>query len=38
MNATQRWERTTEWPLTISTVIFLVAYAAPIIDLQLAQP
>lgn len=26
-----RWEKLTEWPLTAAAVVFLVAYAAPII-------
>lgn len=26
------WERATEWPLTIAAVLFLVAYAVPILD------
>ena len=36
--ALRRWEWLTEWPLTISAVIFLVAYAAPIIDAYVARP
>ena len=27
-----RWERLTEWPLTAAALLFLVAYAAPIVD------
>lgn len=28
----ERWERLTSWPLIVSAVLFLVAYAVPIID------
>ncbi len=28
----ERWERLTQWPLIISALLFLVAYAVPIID------
>lgn len=28
----ERWERVTQWPLIISAVVFLFAYAVPIID------
>ena len=28
----ERWERLTQWPLIVSAVLFLVAYAVPIID------
>ena len=33
MNDTRResWERRTEWPLTLSAVLFLIAYAVPIL-------
>ena len=31
----ERWERWTDWPLTVAAVIFLGAYAWPILDLQL---
>lgn len=27
-----RWERATEWPLTVAAVLFLAAYAVPILD------
>src|SRR5215207_5326121 len=27
-----RWERAAEWPLMIAAVVFLVAYAVPILD------
>jgi voltage-gated potassium channel len=30
-----RWERWTNWPLTIASLAFLVAYALPIIRLDL---
>ncbi len=33
-----RWERATEWPLTIAAVWFLAAYAWPIIDPGLSAP
>ena len=26
-----KWERTLEWPLTLAAVLFLVAYAVPIL-------
>jgi voltage-gated potassium channel len=29
---TERWEKATDWPLTISALLFLTAYAIPIID------
>jgi voltage-gated potassium channel len=28
----RRWERVTEWPLMIAAVVFLAAYAVPILD------
>lgn len=28
----QRWERLCEWPLTAAALLFLVAYAAPVVD------
>jgi voltage-gated potassium channel len=31
----RRWERASEWPLMIAAVIFLVAYAVPILDTDL---
>lgn len=34
----RRWESATEWPLTISAVAFLAAYAWPILDSGLASP
>lgn len=30
--AMDRWERVTEWPLMVAAVLFLVAYALPILD------
>jgi voltage-gated potassium channel len=32
------WEKLADWPLTITAVLFLVAYAAPILDTGLADP
>jgi len=29
---TRKWEKATEWPLTISALAFLAAYAIPIIN------
>ncbi len=34
----ERWERATEWPLTGLALIFLAAYAWPILDPHLAEP
>jgi voltage-gated potassium channel len=31
----RRWERGSEWPLMVAAVVFLAAYAAPILDLDL---
>jgi voltage-gated potassium channel len=28
----RRWEQATEWPLTVAAVVFLAAYAVPILD------
>jgi hypothetical protein len=28
----RRWERATEWPLMVAAVVFLAAYAVPILD------
>jgi hypothetical protein len=28
----RRWERVTEWPLTIAAIVFLAAYAIPILN------
>ena len=28
----RRWERVTEWPLTIAAIVFLAAYAVPILN------
>lgn len=33
-----RWEQTAEWPLTTASFLFLVAYAWPILDPDLARP
>lgn len=30
-----RWERAAEWPLTAAAVLFLAAYAWPILDPEL---
>lgn len=32
----QRWEAASEWPLTATAVIFLIAYAWPILDVRLS--
>lgn len=32
LKSSERWEEATEWPLTVAAVLFLVAYAVPIID------
>jgi voltage-gated potassium channel len=34
----QRWEVKAEWPLTITAILFLIAYAAPILRPDLADP
>ena len=34
----QRWEASAEWPLTIASVLFLVAYAVPILRPDLISP
>jgi voltage-gated potassium channel len=34
----QRWEDGAEWPLTITAVLFLIAYAAPILRPDLSGP
>jgi voltage-gated potassium channel len=34
----ERWEATTDWVLTVAATLFLVAYAWPIIDPDLAAP
>jgi voltage-gated potassium channel len=34
----QRWENGADWPLTVTAVVFLVAYAAPILRPDLASP
>jgi voltage-gated potassium channel len=34
----RRWEERANWPLTITAVLFLVAYAAPILRPDLADP
>lgn len=34
----QRWEDRADWPLTITAVLFLVAYAAPILRPDLVSP
>lgn len=35
--ARDRWERTSEWPLMVTAVLFLAAYAWPILDQDLAS-
>lgn len=30
-----RWERQAEWPLTVAALLFLIAYAWPILDPEL---
>ena len=34
----ERWERTAEWPLTAASLLFLAAYAWPILDPGLPRP
>ncbi|WP_324276687.1 hypothetical protein [Blastococcus brunescens] len=34
----ERWEHAAEWPLTVAALIFLAAYAWPILDGDLAAP
>jgi voltage-gated potassium channel len=34
----QRWENSADWPLTVTAVVFLAAYAAPILRPDLASP
>jgi hypothetical protein len=34
----QRWEKVTDWPLTIAAVVFLAAYATPILRPDLVSP
>jgi voltage-gated potassium channel len=34
----QRWEARADWPLTFTAVVFLVAYAAPILKTDLVEP
>lgn len=34
----QRWEDGADWPLTITAVLFLIAYAAPILNPDLINP
>jgi voltage-gated potassium channel len=34
----QRWEKITDWPLTIAAVVFLAAYATPILRPDLVSP
>jgi voltage-gated potassium channel len=33
-----RWERATEWPLMIGAIVFLAAYAVPVLDPDLPAP
>lgn len=35
--ARRGWERRGEWPLTVLAVVFLIAYAVPILDVHLAH-
>ena len=32
----ERWERRSEWPLTVAAIVFLLPYAWPILDLELS--
>ena len=32
----ERWEHASEWPLTAAALVFLVAYAAPILNPELS--
>jgi len=34
----QRWDAAREWPLTVAAVVFLAAYAWPVLDPSLAAP
>jgi voltage-gated potassium channel len=34
----QQWEAKADWPLTFTAVLFLVAYAAPILNLDMGDP
>ena len=38
MSIVSRWERRAEWPLTAAALVFLAAYAWPIIDPHLPRP
>lgn len=34
----RRWEERADWPLTVASVLFLVAYAWPVLDTGLSRP
>jgi len=36
--AVERWEEVTEWPMAVLAVVFLAAYAAPVLAEPLGQP
>ena len=36
MSRRERWEKRPEWPLTVAAILFLLAYAWPILDLELS--
>jgi voltage-gated potassium channel len=36
MSRRERWEKRSEWPLTVAAILFLLAYAWPILDLELS--
>lgn len=38
MTQRERWERAAEWPLTVAAVVFLAAFAWPILDPDLGSP
>lgn len=38
MTRRERWERAAEWPLTVAAVVFLAAYAWPILDPDVGSP
>ena len=37
-SARERWEEAADWPLTVAAVLFLAAYAWPILEPDLGQP
>jgi voltage-gated potassium channel len=38
MDRTARWERAMEWPLTVTALVFLVAYALAITEAERGEP